>query len=75
VKNARARGDATLEDFARRDQSAVVAAGSVLHVRQRATSIKIPEALLAALKARAAKKGIPYQSLLKMIVTEHLDEY
>ena len=47
VKNARARGDATLDDFARRDQSAVIAAGSVVYVKQHATSIKIPEPLLA----------------------------
>ena len=75
VKNARARGDATLEDFARREQNAVIAAGAVVHVKQHATSIKMPDELLAALKAKAEKKGIPYQSLLKMIVREHLHEY
>ncbi len=42
---------------------------------QRPTSILIGDDLVAKLRAKAAKKGIAYQTLMKMIVREHIDEY
>lgn len=40
----------------------------------RPTSILLPNALIAKLKAKAAKLGMVYQTLLKAIVTKHIDD-
>lgn len=37
-------------------------------------SLRLPEALLAALKVLANKKDVPYQSLLKVILSDRLKE-
>ncbi|MBI3541603.1 MAG: hypothetical protein HY073_05655 [Deltaproteobacteria bacterium] len=39
------------------------------------TSIALPEETIQILRQKAAQKGIGYQTLLKMIVQEHLSEY
>jgi len=43
--------------------------------RQRPTSLLLDPALIAALRRKGAKRGLGYQTLLKVIVREHLDEY
>jgi predicted DNA binding CopG/RHH family protein len=37
-------------------------------------SIRIPETLLNELKVMANRRGIPYQSLLKLFLSERVDE-
>ena len=37
-------------------------------------SIRLPEALLGALKTLANKRDVPYQSLVKMILAERVEE-
>jgi len=37
-------------------------------------SLRLPEPLLAELKALANKRDVPYQSLLKMILAERLEQ-
>jgi len=37
-------------------------------------SLRLPEALLNELKALANKRDVPYQSLLKMILAERLEQ-
>ena len=48
--------------------------GKVLR-RTRTTSIALSEDLITKLRAKGAKRGLGYQTLLKMIVMEHVDEY
>ena len=40
----------------------------------RTISIRLPESLLEALKVLAHKKDIPYQSLMKIILSEKVEE-
>ena len=72
--------DAVLEEFETRDlgrdfersNSAVV-----IHRRlpQQPTSLLLDPALIEKLRVKAAKRGIGYQTMLKIIVHEHVDDY
>jgi predicted DNA binding CopG/RHH family protein len=72
--------DAQLREFELKDlgqdivrsQSAVV-----IHPRHRqlATSLLLDPALIEKLKKKADRRGIGYQTMLKIIVHEHVDEY
>jgi predicted DNA binding CopG/RHH family protein len=77
VKNAPVRGDAQLREFERKDLGDDIAAsGSAVVVRpQRPTSILLGDDLIAKLKRKGARRGLPYQTMLKLIVREHIDEY
>jgi predicted DNA binding CopG/RHH family protein len=73
----RASADAQLEEFETKDLGAdieVSGAGVVIRP-QRPTSILLGDDLIAKLRAKGAKRGLPYQTMLKMIVREHVDEY
>lgn len=43
--------------------------------KSRPTSILLPDGLIQKLKQKAGKKGIGYQTMLKIILTERVDEY
>lgn len=43
--------------------------------RTRPTSVALSEQTVQTLREKAARKGIGYQTLLKIIVQEHLNEY
>lgn len=43
--------------------------------RSMPTSILLTKELIGKLRAKAALRGIGYQTMLKIIVHEHLDEY
>ncbi|MEK7857707.1 MAG: hypothetical protein AAB320_01075 [Elusimicrobiota bacterium] len=47
----------------------------VIRPKQMATSILLPPAIIEKLKVKAAKRGIGYQTMLKIIVHEHVDDY
>jgi predicted DNA binding CopG/RHH family protein len=69
--------DAQVKEFERRDLGEDIArsgAGKMLR-RSRTTSITLEHALIERLRAKGAKRGLGYQTMLKMIVMEHLDEY
>ncbi len=51
------------------------AAGRWVKPKTRPTSIALPQETIQILREKAARKGIGYQTLLKMIVQEHLGEY
>jgi predicted DNA binding CopG/RHH family protein len=73
----RKRVDAQVKEFERRDLGEDIArsgAGKMLR-RSRTTSITLEHALIERLRAKGAKRGLGYQTMLKMIVMEHLDEY
>lgn len=70
--------DAQLEDFETRDLGEDMRAagtGRFVYPRARATSIVLEPDLIAALRRKGAKRGLGYQTMLKVIVREHLDEY
>ncbi|HKV87705.1 MAG TPA: CopG family antitoxin, partial [Candidatus Dormibacteraeota bacterium] len=41
--------------------------------RQKAISIKLPEELLERTRAEAKRQGIPYQTLIKLVLEKSLD--
>jgi predicted DNA binding CopG/RHH family protein len=75
---ARRAADAQVAEFERRDLGNDIRAARtarVLRVRARPTSIVLDDDLVRQLRVKAAKRGLGYQTMLKMIVREHLDEY
>jgi uncharacterized protein (DUF4415 family) len=80
MKNASSKRDATLREFEERDLGDdIAAAGAARMIRpQRATmptSIVLERDLVEQLRAKGAKRGLGYQTMLKVIVREHVDEY
>ncbi len=73
------RRDAQTEEFERRDLGDDVRTSGVrpvvIHPKSRPTSIVLEPDLVAQLREKAAKRGLGYQTMLKVIVREHLDEY
>lgn len=70
--------DGQLAEFNRRDLGRDIrAAGTarVLRTPSRPTSILLDDDLIRELKVRGAKRGLGYQTMLKVIVREHLREY
>ena len=51
----------------------VVAAFNAMTRRQKAISIKLPEALLERTRAEAKRRGIPYQTLIKIVLEKSLN--
>ena len=54
----------------RKSQSAML-----VTTKSRPTSILLPEPLVAKLRTKAGKRGIGYQTMLKIILTEQVDQY
>jgi predicted DNA binding CopG/RHH family protein len=76
-RSERKHTDAQVREFERRDLGDDIArsrAGKMLR-RSRTTSITLDEGLIEKLRAKGAKRGLGYQTLLKMIVMEHIEEY
>lgn len=72
--------DLQLEEFERKDLGDdIEKSGSAVLLnpsgRQKLTSIFLAPSLVALLREKAQRRGMKYQSLLKMIVYEHLGEY
>ena len=76
-RTERKRVDAQVKEFERRDLGEDIRrAGSGKVVRRsRTTSITLDHDLIEKLRAKGVKRGLGYQTMLKMIVMEHLDEY
>ena len=69
--------DAQVKEFERRDLGEDIrrsGAGKMIR-RSRTTSITLDHDLIEQLRAKGAKRGLGYQTMLKVIVMEHLDEY
>lgn len=76
-KTERTRVDAEVKEFERRDLGEDIrrsGSGKMLR-RSRTTSITLDHNLIEKLRAKGVKRGLGYQTMLKMIVMEHLDEY
>ncbi len=70
--------DAQVAEFEARDLGDDLRAsgrGRVITPRNRPTSILLDEDLIRRLREKGRKRGLGYQTMLKMIVREHLDEY
>jgi predicted DNA binding CopG/RHH family protein len=70
--------DAQLSEFERHDLGEEIRAsrtGRLLRQRAKPTSILLDQQLVQKLREKGAKRGLGYQTMLKVIVREHLDEY
>ena len=78
-RTPRQRQDAQLEEFETQDLGKDIRTSGVRPVivqpKTRPTSILLDVELIQQLRVKAAKRGIGYQTMLKMIVREHLHEY
>jgi len=75
---ARRDTDAQLAEFEGRDLGDDIRRARttrLLRVRSKPTSILLDQDLVTELRKKAARRGLGYQTMLKMIVREHLDEY
>ena len=79
AQTSRQRQDAQLEEFETQDlgedMRTSVAEPVIVRPKTQPTSILLDTDLIQQLRVKAAKRGIGYQTMLKMIVREHLHEY
>jgi predicted DNA binding CopG/RHH family protein len=54
-------------------ETEVLAALDAAKRRQKAISIKLPEALLERTREEAKRRGVPYQTLIKILLERSLD--
>jgi predicted DNA binding CopG/RHH family protein len=54
-------------------EAEVIAALEAAKQRQKAISIKLPEALLERTREEAKRRGVPYQTLIKILLESSLD--
>lgn len=54
-------------------EAEVLSAFSAAKRRQKAISIKLPEALLERTRVEAKRRGIPYQTLIKIVLEKSLN--
>ncbi len=74
----RTRPDRQVEEFERRDLGDDIRRSDtpvVLRGPSRPTSILLDPALVEKLRKKGAKRGLGYQTMLKIILAEHVDEY
>ena len=77
VRKKADRRDLQVEEFEKRDLGENIrAAGGLRPIRKTLpTSIVLEPDLIDKLRKKAAKRGLGYQTMLKVIVREHVDEY
>lgn len=74
----RAARDAQVAEFEQRDLGSDIRAAGVARIlrpRSKPTSIVLDDDLVAKLRQKGARRGLGYQTMLKLIVREHVDEY
>jgi predicted DNA binding CopG/RHH family protein len=74
-KSRRIPEDRQVTEFQRRDLGGDIPATARVLRKSRPTSIVLEPDLVDRLRAAGAKRGLGYQTMLKVIVREHLDEY
>ena len=71
--------DAQIEEFDKRDLGSDIRASGVRPVlispKSTPTSIVLRHDLIKRLREKGAKRGLGYQTMLKVIVREHLEDY
>jgi predicted DNA binding CopG/RHH family protein len=76
--NNRRTKDKQLIEFERADLGDDIRAsrsGRILRRSVKPTSILLEQDLIERLREKGAKRGLGYQTMLKVIVREHLDDY
>jgi predicted DNA binding CopG/RHH family protein len=76
--NDRRTKDKQLIEFERADLGDDIRAsssGRILRKSVKPTSILLEQDLIERLREKGAKRGLGYQTMLKVIVREHLDDY
>ncbi len=77
-KRTHRSGDKQVAEFERADLGQDIRSsrsGIILRKARRPTSILLDDDLVKQLREKGAKRGLGYQTMLKMIVREHLDDY
>ena len=76
-RTSKAKRDLQVEEFDKRDLGEDIRASGGLRVIRKTlpTSIVLEQDLIEKLRKKAAKRGLGYQTMLKVIVREHVDEY
>ena len=77
LKHSRTR-DKQVAEFERADLGHDIRASrsaTILRKSRKPTSILLEEELIERLREKGAKRGLGYQTMLKVIVREHLDDY
>lgn len=77
VRKRAAKRDSQVEEFEGRDLGDDIrAAGGLRPIRKTLpTSIVLEQDLVDKLREKGAKRGLGYQTMLKLIAREHVDEY
>jgi predicted DNA binding CopG/RHH family protein len=77
VRKKTAKRDLQLDEFESRDLGDDIrAAGGLRAIRKTLpTSIVLEKDLVDKLREKGAKRGLGYQTMLKLIAREHVDEY
>jgi predicted DNA binding CopG/RHH family protein len=77
VQRRPGKRDLQVEEFEKRDLGEDIrSAGGLRPIRKTLpTSIVLEQDLIDKLRKKAAKRGLGYQTMLKVIVREHVDEY
>jgi hypothetical protein len=78
-RKTKAKRDRQLEEFERRDlgKDILASGGAIQIIRPRSmpTSVLLPADLIAKLREKGKQRGLGYQTMMKLIVMEHVDEY
>ncbi len=80
MKKTNNKSDAQVREFNKRDLGRDIVSSKAVAVvrpkiRQTPTSILLDPEIIEKLKEKAGGRGIGYQTMLKIIVHEHVDEY
>ena len=80
MKKRKRKKDLQVGEFQKRDLGSDIAeSGSSVLIRRKSrqlpTSILLDPVVIAKLREKGGSRGIGYQTMLKIIVHEHVDEY
>jgi len=77
VRKKAAKRDLQVREFVGRDLGKDIRAAGVLRPIRKTlpTSIVLEQDLVDKLREKGAKRGLGYQTMLKLIAREHVDEY
>ena len=77
-KRRKAARDPQVQEFERHDLGSDIrrsGTARILRAPSKPTSILLDEALIEKLREKGKKRGLGYQTMLKVIVREHVDDY
>ena len=75
IKKQKTINDAQLHEFETQDLGKYITTLTMIKPRKVSTSIVLDSSLVKGLRAKAKKRHIGYQTMLKIIVAENLSRY